>query len=168
MADSTTHLDVPTTFDNGVLETLNAILDALSPAATFGRHGSLCVGFTFAIFGGKHLSGGEPVPIANQTFDLTAFASDTVYLYAEADGTVLVTASIPADWPGPLADGATALYTIVVGVSTITSYTDHRAGGGGISASGILTALEAIYDGTNITLTMSDGKVLLLGPFETP
>lgn len=166
MADSTTHLPVIDDLTEDIIDLINALFDAASPAMTFGRNAVLCVGLTFAIFGGKKDNGTQiPTVVANQTFDCTAFASSTAYLYVDEDGIGTLSASSPDDSPSPAA-GLTLVYTLVIGADTITSYTDHRTGAASVQAT-----LDALVTGTevgdNILLTrVSDGKQLLLGPFE--
>src|SRR5699024_10719814 len=51
----------------------------------------------------------------------------TNYLYVDSAGAVQKVTVAPAGWPAPLASDAIALYEIVVGSSSVTSYTDYRA-----------------------------------------
>lgn len=166
MADSTTHLYDLDEDQGAIVERIEQEFDAASPAMTFGRNGKLCVGFTFAIFGGKKANGTQiPTPVANQSVDCTAFASTTAYLYVDADGIATLNAAGPEDSPGPPA-GLTLIYTLVIGADSITGYTDHRTGGSGGGAGAIDALITAEESGDNILLTrVSDGKQLLLGPF---
>lgn len=108
--------------------TANALLDAASTAITFGRRASTSTGLTFGVYGGVKDVGGVLTQIANQTVNLTA--STTNYVL-ETLGVVSFVTVIPAGWPSSLAADAKALYEVVTGVSTVTSYTDWRTSGGG-------------------------------------
>lgn len=110
---------------NGIESRVNENFAATSPAGAFGRHGSLCVGFTFAIYGGTVDIAGAPTVVADQSFDVSAYPSTTVYIYITGSS-FTVTDSIPGSWPGPLAGNAIALYTLTTGPSTVTGWTDWR------------------------------------------
>lgn len=129
MADSTTHLDLLSTSQVSKETVANQLFDAMSPNALFGRRGSTTAGLTWGYYGGVALVDGEPVEVANGTVTLTASATN--YLYAEVNEspeawTVVKTTSPPVGWPGPMT-GKVALYQIVTGASTVTSYEDKRA-----------------------------------------
>lgn len=137
MANSTTHLRTISPSQSQKEVTLNQIVDALSPAATYGRDASACSGLTWGYFGGTVLVGGAPAQIANGTVLLTASATN--YLEADpADG------SVSANTSG-FSAGAVPLYQIIAGASTVTTYSDLRVlgGGGGISADDVTAAIDA-------------------------
>lgn len=124
MANSTTNLDTISATQAQKEVSVNELLDAASPSAALGRHASACVGLTWAYYGGTILVGDTPTQIANGTVSLTA--SNTNYLYVDSSGDVVCSTSPPSGWPGPLAGDAIALYQIVAGSSSVTSYTDYR------------------------------------------
>jgi len=129
MSNSTTNLDQLSASQAQKEVTTNALFDAASPATVFGRRASTTTALTWGFYGGIMSVGGTPTAIANGTIALTA--STTNYLYATSAGVVTKATSAPAGWPGPLAAAAVALYQIVTGTATVTSYTDYRLGGGG-------------------------------------
>ena len=132
MANSTTNIDQISTSQAQKEVTANSLFDSFSPASFGGRHASACTGLTWAYYGGNLILGGAPTAVANGTLTLTA--STTNYIYVDSSGVLHVTTSIPGSWPGPLASNAVALYTVVVGASTATSWTDWRtAQGSGIA-----------------------------------
>jgi hypothetical protein len=134
MADSTTNLPLILTSQAQKEVSANGIFDAASPSTALGRNFQTCAGLTWGYLGGLLDIAGTPTAIANGTVVLTA--STTNYLYVDAAGVVHVTTSIPSGWPGPLAAGSTALYDMVVGSATVTSWHDYRtAKGTGISGS---------------------------------
>lgn len=144
MADSSTHIDQITSAQAEKETTANEIIDALSPAALFGRHATACESLTWGYYGGRYQKAdGSIVEIANDTIELTASATN--YLL-ETDGVVSVVTAAPAGWPAPLAGGARALYAIVCdadGVDPASGYDDLRVPGlggrSGASASSTLT-----------------------------
>ena len=76
MADSTSPLDTLTPSTSGNETRTNELLDAASPAATFGRRAATTTGLTWGYYGGRW--GGNSV--ANGTVTLTA--STTNYVVA--------------------------------------------------------------------------------------
>lgn len=124
MANSTTNLDTISSTQAQKEVAVNELLDAASPSAALGRHASACSGLVWAYYGGTILVGDTPTQISNGTVTLTG--SDTNYVYVDSSGDVVCTTSAPASWPGPLAGDAIALYEIVTGSATVTSYTDYR------------------------------------------
>lgn len=118
MADSATVLDLIAVGQADKEGTANALFDALSPAALYGRRASTCTGLTWGYYGGRF----ESTLIANGTLSLTG--SQTLYVVADrADGSVTFSTAT-ANWDNE-ADYI-RLYKIVTGVSTVTSYEDHR------------------------------------------
>jgi hypothetical protein len=125
MADSTTNLDqIPeSSSQKGAIA--NALFDAASSALVFGRRSSACAGLTWGYYGGVLPVAGVPTTIANGT--LTLAASQTNYVEATTAGVVSSNTSA-------FTGGRLQLYTVVTGASTVTSYTDKRYSGLGVSA----------------------------------
>jgi hypothetical protein len=114
--------------------TANSLFDASSPSFAFGHRISTSAGLTWGYYGGVINIAGTPTVIANGTVALTA--STTNYIRLNSDGTLSVLTSAPAGWPGPLASSATALYAVVTGAASPTSWTDYRtAQGAGVAGS---------------------------------
>lgn len=139
MADSTTHVDTVAASQAAKDVTVDELVDALSPALTFGRHASECAGLTWAYYGGRLNISGSPTAIVNGTITLTP--SVTCYVRVNAStGVVDFVTSAPVGWPAP--SGYFALYEIDVGTDAPTDWTDLRpwnpggtgTGGGGITA----------------------------------
>lgn len=165
MSNSTTTLDQISASQSQKEVTANALFDAASPSTGFGRRASACSGLTWGYYGATVDVAGTPTQIANGTIALTA--STTNYLYATSSGVVTKTTSIPSGWPGPLAAGAVALYAIVTGTNTVTSYTDERLSSGRIGATGANGTNWSLsvnaQTGTTYTLVAGDnGKVVTL------
>jgi hypothetical protein len=132
MSDSTTNLATILTSQGQKEVTANSLFAAASAAMVFGRHDSECAGLTWAYYGGKWNIGGTPTAIANGTLALTA--SVTCYIRMEnATGVVDFVTSPPAGWPGPVT-GYTALYEVITGTATVTSWIDWRLGAGSSGA----------------------------------
>jgi hypothetical protein len=118
MANSTTNID---TIASGQLQpevTANQYFDAASPATLFGRRGSATSGLTWAYYGGRMYVDGVLTAIANGTVTLTS--SNTNYVEATRAGVVSCNTT-------GFTAGRIPLYTVVVGASAPTSYTDERA-----------------------------------------
>jgi hypothetical protein len=124
MSNSTTLLDTIATNQSNKEAVVNALLDAASPAMLWGRHASACSGLTWGFYGGQF----STYAIANGTVTLTA--STTNYVYADN-----VTGAVSVNTTG-VPSGKIALYTIVTGATTVTSYTDLRQSGSGSSGGG--------------------------------
>jgi hypothetical protein len=161
-SSSTTNLDQILANQSQKEVTANALFDATSRATGFGRRASGCTGLTWAYYGATVDVAGTPTIIANGTITLTA--STTNYLYATSSGTVTKTTSTPSGWPGPLASSAVALYSIVTGTNTVTSYTDYRLASGATGPTGANWSLTVnAQTGTTYTLVAGDnGKVVTL------
>ncbi len=126
MADSTTNLDQISASQAQKEVSANALFDAASPATAFGRRASQCAGLTWGYYGGRYQASGSPssiITVANGTLILTA--STTCYVRLAAAGVVEFVTSAPTGWPHSLV-AAIALYEIVTGTATVTSYTDYR------------------------------------------
>lgn len=169
MANSSTNLDTISESQAGKATAANEVLDALSPASLFGRRASTCAGLTWGYYGGPMLLDGVLTGIANGTVTLTGSATN----YIEATRAGVVSKNTTA-----FTAGSIPLYTVVVGASTVTSYTDHRpwamlpgvnsrlsksvAGGSNVT----LTAQEAICQALNFTgiLTANINVIVPNGP----
>lgn len=132
MSDSTQHLDTISPSQASKEVTANALFDAMSQAALFGRRANTTSALTWGYYGGKfRKADGSIAEIANGTVALSN--NTTNYLFADADGVVTKVTVEPTDWPGPITDGgspvgtAMALYEIVTSGGLVTSYTDWRA-----------------------------------------
>jgi len=118
MASSTSNIDNVIQSQASKEVTVNAFMDAASPATLYGRRASTCSGLTWGYYGGVVRVAGVATVIANGTLSIPA--SVTRYIEANpATGAVALVTTFTA--------GNIPLYTIVSGASTITSYTDHRA-----------------------------------------
>ena len=117
MANSTTNLDLVTVGQAAKEVTVNALLDAASPATLFGRRAAGCVALTWAWYGGVVMSGGTPTRLTNGSISLPA--SSTLYLEATPAGVV---STNTVGWTS----GQTPLYKIVTSASAVTSYEDWR------------------------------------------
>jgi hypothetical protein len=118
MSHSTSLLDLVAQSQASKEVTVNAALDAASPAMIFGRRASASSGLTWGYYGGTMLVDGALTAIANGT--LTLAASQTIYVQATRAGVV------SSNTTGYSA-GQIPLYTVVTGASSVTSYTDHRS-----------------------------------------
>jgi hypothetical protein len=134
MADSDTTIDQisPGMAQKEVV--VNSNFDAASPSMGYGRRGSTTEALTWGYHEAILDVAGVPTKIAAGTIALTASATN--YLYRTSAGVVTKATSAPAGWPGPLASGAAALYQIVTGADTVTSYVDHRLSSGGPGLAG--------------------------------
>lgn len=121
MANSSTNLNLIESGQSQKEVTANALFDAASPAMIFGRNSVTTYALSWGYYGGMfRKADGTFTPIANGTIALTA--SNTNYIEADpADGSVSKNTS-------GFSSGAIPLYEIVVGSSTVTSYTDYRCG----------------------------------------
>lgn len=118
MSDSLSNLDLVIQSQASKEITINAALDAASPATLYGRRQSTTSGLTFGYYGGRYNS----APIANGELLMTA--STTSYVVAlKTTGMVSVTTET-SDWDNQ--NAYIRLYLIVTGATTITHYEDHR------------------------------------------
>jgi hypothetical protein len=131
MANSTTNLDLIAASQANKEVTLNAALDAASPAMLYGRRAVTTAGLAWGYYGGTASVGGTPTAIANGTLTLTASATN----YVQADP---ATGAVSANTTGFTA-GYKQLYAVVTGASGVTSYTDLRTLGG--AGSGTVTSV---------------------------
>lgn len=149
MSDSSTHLDEISSSQSSKEVTANAVFDAMSPNALFGRRASTTSALTWGYYGGKYRKAdGTILTVANGTVALTDSATNYIL---ETDGVVSKVTTTPDGWPGPILDdlspatttGANALYAVVCSGGAVTSYTDYRIPGlGGVAAgSGTVTSV---------------------------
>ncbi|HEY6021668.1 MAG TPA: hypothetical protein VIY48_17920 [Candidatus Paceibacterota bacterium] len=122
MASSTTNLDLISSSQASKEITANALFDAESPAALFGRRASTTANLTWGYYGGAMSVNGIVTAIPNGTKTLTNGATN----YLEADpttGNVAVNTSnfTAANIP---------LYSVVTAGNVVTSYTDFRVASG--------------------------------------
>ena len=117
MAGSTSNLDLIATAQAQKEVTANALFDAASTAMLFGRRASTSAALTWGYYGGTMMVSGTPTTIANGSVALTANATN----YVEANIAGVVSKNTTG-----FSAGATPLYTVVTGASTVTSYTDQR------------------------------------------
>lgn len=143
MADSTTNLDPVVAVSYSKEVQLNALMDAASPATTYGRRASTTTGLIWGYYGGKVSLAGVVTAIANGTLTLTA--SSTNYVQAHPE-TGAVSSNTTAFTPGYL-----PLYTVVTGASSVTSYTDQRT----LALATNATLAKALSD-ANTTLTQPE------------
>jgi hypothetical protein len=144
MANSTTNLDTISSSQAQKEVTANDALDALSPASVFGRRATTTAGLTWGYYGGTLLVDGTPTQVANGTVALSASTTN----YVEATRAGVVSKNTTAFTPGSL-----ALYSVVTGASTITSYTDYRLAG----ATAYGRAIKAMSD-ANYTLLAAEAN----------
>lgn len=116
MSDSTSNLTQLTAGQAGKEATVNELNNALSPAALFGRRQSSS-GLSWDYFGGRFLVDGVSTTVANGTVALTASATN----YVEATRAGVVSKNTTG-----FTAGSIALYKVVAGASTVSSYEDHR------------------------------------------
>lgn len=101
--------------------TANDFFDAASPATLFGRRASICSGLTWGFYGGTIVVDGVLTQVYLSSANTIALtASQTNYIEATRAG--VVSKNTTGFTPGSI-----PLYQIVVGASTVTSYTDYRA-----------------------------------------
>ncbi len=116
MSDSTSLLTQLTTAQAGKEATVNELFNAVSKASIFGRR-QASSGLTWDYFGGRILVDGVSTSIANGAINLTASTTN----YVEATRAGVVSKNTSGFTPGSI-----ALYSIVTGTTTVTSYQDHR------------------------------------------
>lgn len=118
MANSTTHLSVIVQGQGAQDVKANGLWDAMSPSATGGRNDATSSGLTFGVYGGNLRISGGVTQISNATVGMTSSATNYVEMHPD---TGAMSKNTTGFTPGYL-----PLYTLVVGASSITSYTDHR------------------------------------------
>jgi uncharacterized protein YaiE (UPF0345 family) len=116
MSDSTSKLTQLTPAQAGKEATVNEINNAFSPVAFGGRRQSSS-GLSWDYFGARILVDGVSTDIANGSVMLSA--STTNYVESTRAGVVSKNTT-------GFTAGSIALYKVVAGASTVTSYEDHR------------------------------------------
>lgn len=116
MSDSTSLLTQLTAGQASKEATVNELNNAFSPSAFGGRRQSSS-GLAWDYFGGRILVDGVSTAIANGSVTLTASTTN----YVEATRAGVVSFNVTA-----FTAGSVALYKVVTGASTVTSYEDHR------------------------------------------
>jgi len=158
MADSTTNLDSIIHGSGSQDAQANAIFDAASPATLYGRQASTTSGTNWGYFGGNVTkSDGTQTTIANGSLSLTV--SSTNYIVAQKSDGVVSASVATTNWN----DTANywRLYSVVVGASSITSYTDEREIG---RMTGLGTGLVApVTKTTAFTLGANENEVICNG-----
>lgn len=154
MSNSSTLLDLISVSQASKEVTANAIYDASSPSSIFGRRASTTTGLTWGYYGGSFLVSGTPSAISNGTLTLTASATN--YVEVNSAGTVSVNTI-------GFTSGRIQLYQIVVGASTVTSYTDLRTtssiGGAPSMVIPIAYAQQAITYAATVTINCSSASI---------
>jgi len=121
MSNSTQFLDLIAVAQASKEVTANALFDAMSPAAIFGRREAGCSGLTWAYYGGwMYTTGGTLHQIQNGTVTLTASANNRVEV--DNAGVVFVHTNAAGFTPGRL-----PLYLVVTGTASVTSWHDYRS-----------------------------------------
>lgn len=143
MSNSTTNLDLLNQAQAQQTVVANALFDSASANSLYGRRASQCAGLTWGYYGGVLAIGGTPTSIANGTKLLTASVTNYLEFDATTGAVSVVQPSAPAGWPGPLASNKVALYEIVCGASSVTSYIDWRIPGLGLVGAGATGATGA-------------------------
>lgn len=154
MSNSISNIDLISVSQAQKEATANSLFDAASPAMLYGRRAQTTGGLVWGYFGGTALLAGVPTQIANGTITLTASVSN----YLEADP---ATGAVTKNTTG-FTSGRIPLYQIVAGATTVTSYTDLRAGvlaaaDPAIAAASAVTAHEAKSDPHPQYLTQAEG-----------
>lgn len=118
MSDSTSLLDTITSGQSAKEVTANAFFNAISVLSMFARRDSTSTGLTWGLYGASrvHINATATVK-ANATQALTASSTRFLSVSRALAYTEVATAFAADKW---------ALYRIVTGVSTVTSYEDHR------------------------------------------
>jgi hypothetical protein len=115
LSNSTTNLDLISA------DTANALLDAMSVSALFGRHASTTAALTWGYYGGVVVVSGTPTAIANGTLALTASLVNYIE-YNPITGALVVNTT---GWSATSL-GYARVYAVTCGASAVTSYVDWR------------------------------------------
>lgn len=143
MSDSTNPLDQVSQTAIQRETTINALLDAASPATLYGRRASTCSGLTWGYYGGRF--GGTSV--ANGTVALTG--STTNYVVVNRSTGAVSVSTATTNWNDAANYGRA--YKIVTGASSVTSYEDHRQGALGPFSPASTTADMVLADVQTVT-----------------
>lgn len=118
MSDSTSHLDGIVQNQGSQDLAANAVFDAESPSATYGRRASTSAGLNWGYYGGRVRIAGVLTSIANGTLALTASATNYVEAHPDTGAVSKNTTSFTA--------GYLPLYSVATGASTVSSWVDYR------------------------------------------
>jgi len=161
MADSTSLFQQLSSSQAGKEATVNELLNAVSPSA-FGARKQSSSGLSWDYYGGRILVDGVSTAIASGTLTLTASTTN----YVEATRAGVVSKNITG-----FTAGSIALYKVVTGTDTVTSYEDHRPwlrlAGGRLSlamtdANTTLTHAQALNDILEFTGTLTAQRDIVL------
>jgi hypothetical protein len=135
MGNSTQLLDIISSSQSAKEVTANALFDAGSMATLFGRRASTTSALTWGYYGGTLGVSGVLTSVANGT--LTLAASTTNYVESTTAGVVSSNTSA-------FTVGRIQLYTIITGVSSVTSYTDQRAYGFSAASGAAVSSVSVV------------------------
>jgi hypothetical protein len=123
MADSTTILDTITSSQSQKETTANAMFDAMSPAALFGRRALTTTGLTWGYYGGWMMVDGVLTQIANGTILLNGdVGSPSLNVnYVEATRAGVVSSNTTG-----FTAGSIPLYKVTCSATAVSSYEDYR------------------------------------------
>lgn len=140
---------------------MNALVDALSPAALYGRDADNCTGLDFAYFGGRFLSNEIAADVITVTDDATTYV-----VAARADGTVSASTS-NTNWNDD--DDYVRLWQLVAADGAIEEWYDHRqaigASGGGGSGTPPPKVIQVACSDEASALTTGTNKVKFRAPY---
>lgn len=145
MANSTSNIDPIVQSQYAKEVTANAYFDAASPATLYGRRASTCGGTTWGYYGGNVVVNGVLTQIANGTIALATSATN----YIEAIPTTGAVSSNSTAFTV----GRVPLYSVTVGASTVTSYTDYR-----IAVPDFATVLSKAMTDANTALSYAEAR----------
>jgi hypothetical protein len=154
MANSTTNIDTVVQSQSSKEVTINAYLDAASPATVYGRRASTTAFPVWGYYGGNvTLSGGSLAQIANATLSLTS--SNTNYIVALKSSGAVSASTSNTNWNDTT--NYWRLYSVVLGASAFTSYSDARelgkmTGGGGTGSGSPVTVKN---EGSSLTTALA-------------
>jgi hypothetical protein len=163
MANSTHAYPIISVSQSSKEATANALHLAGSPGLLWGIDPSTTTALTWGLLEGVLNVAGTPTQIAATTVALTGSATN----YVEATTAGVVSANTSAFTAGRL-----RLYTVICGVSTVTSYTDHRHGGTSAGVTGVAGGGDVVgpasavnnrvvfFDGTTGKLIKDSGLTL--------
>ncbi|PUA17254.1 hypothetical protein [Glaciimonas sp. PCH181] len=162
MANSSSNIDQLSQSQSSKEITINALLDAASPATLYGRRESTTSGLSWGYYGGTIMLGSTTTQIANGTLTLPANATSYIQANPSSGAVTSNTVGFTA--------GYWQMYIVVAGISTISSYTDNRVLGQSLTGVGFANPMSAsgdiIYGGAAGAATRlakdTDGTVLML------
>lgn len=140
---------------------VNQNFNLLAALAVYGRDPTTTTGLTWGFIGGRW--GGFAVAAGT----LTLSASQTNRIVVNRSNGVISTSTNDTNWDN-LADFA-RVYRVVTGVTTVTSFEDHRMGAGGVLAAtggggGSSTAIPQNSQSAAYTLVLDDAGKHILHP----